>query len=145
MAEAPSFANSDQVKAWLDSQPVDIAQAFAARAALRSIPYLPGQVSGGSATRSEVGSLILLSFRAVSAAWAVGAFPSGKEKLGEVAAAAVVALETLVPFKTAASETAAAAALASSSKSSQARVRFACITALQAAHRAAGGTGRSEE
>lgn len=143
MSSVPSFANSDQVKNWLERQQPEFAQLFATRAALRIIPCLPGRIKDGSPTRAEVGSLLLWSFRAASAAWAVASFPAQDEKLREVAAAAVVALETLVTFKTAGSEAAAEAARASSTNVSPARARFVCATALSAAQRVGGGIGSS--
>jgi hypothetical protein len=76
------FSNGEDVQHWLDGiSPVkrrrEVAVAFAARAALRTIPLLAGSYFPRDRTRADTRSdLVLLSFRSTALAWAAAKYPT---------------------------------------------------------------------
>lgn len=75
MADAPEFADRDQLKAWLDDKPPEWAQAIAVRAALRVLPvYMGAAASRGIGDPPEHYCLMIL--RALSISWAARTYPA---------------------------------------------------------------------
>ena len=71
------------MEAWLETQPPEVAVAFAARAVLRVLPILQTAQREG-----YMGKMVLPMFRAAAVSWAAAKYPAHKEKLATACRAA---------------------------------------------------------
>ncbi|MGH6846713.1 MAG: hypothetical protein ACREC0_04520, partial [Methylocella sp.] len=77
-----NFKNNDELRAWLRTQPREVAVALAARAALRVLPIVLTAERKG-----YMRDVVLPVFRATAAAWAAGKYPAHETELAAAAAA----------------------------------------------------------
>jgi hypothetical protein len=92
--DAASFeiGSLTDLRAWLQQQPYQVSTVYAARAALRAIPGLATALGPkGGALREFGSSIVLPTFRAVSAAWVISMFPTRALHLRPAAASAAEA------------------------------------------------------
>jgi len=83
------FSDIDEVEAWLEDKPREIAIAIAARAALRAVPILASVVyPRESAKRQHARNVILPTFRAVATPWVLARYPTGDRDFQNISRAA---------------------------------------------------------
>lgn len=71
----PAITNRESLEVWLQDKPLEVAVAFAARAALRVAPALVQEVHDDEAIADSPAIVILRSFRAMQAAYLVARWP----------------------------------------------------------------------
>jgi hypothetical protein len=107
------FADGEAVTQWLVRQPADVAQVFAARAALRALPSLAARLrrpeSAGQADRER----ILRVFCCLAASWATAAYPGHRAELQAASQSMVNSIKSAHGIHESAAFMAAASAAAS--------------------------------
>ena len=71
-----AFQNSDEIEAWLRTQPRDVVSVFAARAALRGVPVF-GRYVNLKDLVPKIETIILPSLWAIATALSAGIWPDG--------------------------------------------------------------------
>ncbi len=119
---------------WINDFSPEMIRIIAVRSALRALPCLPGQVlpSAPVPSREQIEALIVSVFRALSAAWAISAYPAHGDKFKATAQVASSVLSSFSKFKLAACDAAFSASFSASTKS-LARAKFEAINAIKRA------------
>src|SRR5258708_10452134 len=86
------LADPKERKAWIETQPNEVAWVIAARAALRVLPTMSLESGSIAASRMTRRVMMLRVFRATAAAWAVSAYPSHRDQLRAAARDAIPGL-----------------------------------------------------
>ncbi len=98
------LADPKERKAWIETQPNEVAWVIAARAALRVLPTMSLESGSIAASRMTRRVMMLRVFRATAAAWAVSAYPSHRDQLRAAARDAIPGLggvEATIPERAA--------------------------------------------
>jgi hypothetical protein len=83
------FSDQDDIRMWLADKPRDVALAFAARAVLRIIPMLVGEIEARAENEAHIGAgLILPVLRAAAVSWVASRYFTRNDDLRPDAAGA---------------------------------------------------------